>query len=58
MPCLTHLKCYRDADIEELYDPQPEVTLEDEDDDHKANQPRSEREIRELFKLHRNIGHP
>ena len=45
-------------DLEEIYDPQPEVTLEDEDDDHKANQPLSEREIRKLFKLHRSLGHP
>ena len=39
-------------DIEEIYDPQPEITLEDEDDDHKSKQPLSEREISELFKLH------
>ena len=41
-------------DIEEIYDPQPEITLEEEeeDDDHKSNQPLSEREVRELFKLH------
>ena len=45
-------------DIEEIYDPQPEVTLEDEDDDHKSSQPLSDREVRELFKLHRNLGHP
>ena len=45
-------------EIEEIYGPRPEVTLEDEDDDHKANQPLSEREIRELLKLHRNLGHP
>ena len=45
-------------DIEEIYDPQPEVTLEEEDDDHKSNQPLSDREVRELFKLHRNLGHP
>ena len=37
-------------DIEEIYDPHPEITSEDEDDDHKTNQQLSEREIRELFK--------
>ena len=47
-------------DIEEIYDPHPEVSLEDEleDDDHKQNQPLSDREVRELFRMHSNLGHP
>ena len=44
--------------VEEIYAPHTEVTLEDEDDDHKTNQPLSEREVRELFKMHQNLGHP
>ena len=45
-------------DLEEIYEPRHLVQEEDEDDETETARPLSEREKRELFRQHRNLGHP
>ena len=45
-------------DLEEIYEPRRLVQEEDEDDETETARPLSEREKRELFRQHRNLGHP
>ena len=45
-------------DLEEIYEPRHLVQEEDEDDETETARPLSEREQRELFRQHRNLGHP
>ena len=45
-------------DLEEIYEPRHLVQEEDEDDETGTARPLSEREKRELFRQHRNLGHP
>ena len=45
-------------DLEEIYEPRHLVQEEDEDDETEAARALSEREKRELFRQHRNLGHP
>ena len=45
-------------DLKEIYKPRLLVQEEDEDDETETARPVSEREKRELFRQHRNMGHP
>ena len=45
-------------DLEEIYEPRHLDEVEDEDDETETARPLSEREKRELFRQHRNLGHP
>ena len=45
-------------DMEEIYEPRHLVQEEDEDHETETARPLSEREKRELFRQHRNLGHP
>ena len=45
-------------DLEEIYEPRHLVQEEDEDDETETARPLSEREKRELFRQHRDLGHP
>ena len=45
-------------DLEEIYEPRHLVQEEDEDDETETARPLSEREKREVFRQHRNLGHP
>ena len=45
-------------DLEEIYEPRHLVQEEDEDDGTETARPLSERDKRELFRQHRNLGHP
>ena len=45
-------------DLEEIYEARHLVQEEDEDDETETARPLSEREKRELFRQHRNLGHP
>ena len=45
-------------DLEEIYDLRYLVQEEDEDDETETARTLSEREKRELFRQHRNLGHP
>ena len=45
-------------DLEEIHEPRHLVQEEDEDDETETARPLSERENRELFRQHRNLGHP
>ena len=45
-------------DLEEIYEPRHLVQEEDEDDASETARPLPEREKRELFRQHRNLGHP
>ena len=45
-------------DLAEIYEPRHLVQEEDEDDETETARPLSEREKRELFRQHRNLGHP
>ena len=45
-------------DLEEIYEPRHLVQEEDEDDETETARLLSEREKRELFRQHRNLGHP
>ena len=45
-------------DLEEIYEPRHLDQEEDEDDETETTRPLSEREKRELFRQHRNLGHP
>ena len=51
------LACDQD-DLEEIYEPRHLVQEEDEDDETETARLMSEREKRELFRQHRNLGHP
>ena len=45
-------------DLEDIYEPRHLDQEEDEDDETETARPLSEREKRELFRQHRNLGHP
>ena len=45
-------------ELEEIYEPRHLDQEEDEDDETQTARPLSEREKRELFRQHRNLGHP
>ena len=45
-------------DLEEIYEPRHLVQEEDEDDETETARPLTEREKREFFRQHRNLGHP
>ena len=45
-------------DLEEIYEPRHLDQQEDEDDETETARTLSEREKRELFRQHRNLGHP
>ena len=45
-------------DLEEIYEPRHLEQEEHEDDETETARPLSEREKRELFRQHRNLGHP
>ena len=53
------LACDQDRVLrEEIYEPRHLEQEEDEDDETETARPQSEREKRELFQQHRNLGHP
>ena len=57
LPEVTEKKYYS-PDLEEIYEPRHLDQEEDEDDETETARPLSEQEKRELFRQHRNLGHP
>ena len=51
-------RSHREEILEETYEPRHLVQEEDEDDETETARHLSEREKRELFRQHRNLGHP